>query len=271
MASSRKKALEANYLAQLESREEYRLKPHGLPDADGYQRFTYPKPGYMAFDPASQQLIPRRRLPKLPTSVSIPIDAGLSAENKTGEQPPPALKWLQKFPHATPLHTRWYGMRSMVESFNKVLKGARTRTSATPASARDAGSPSSTLFPPSWPSRRTFARLPSSSRKTPSDSSADRCLVPDDVRRRRALHLSDGSLPPARPSAVTTARAKSSITCLQKAPACPEAGIFAFAPDRDADRFAMGAINAKGRPDVPVGPAILRSFGAFHDPVSRKS
>lgn len=121
----KKKALETNYSAQLESREEYRLKPHGLPDADGYQRFTYPKPGYMAFDPATGKRILPSELPKLPSSVSIPIDVGVSTENSTGEQPPAALKWWQKFPHATPLHQRWYGMRSMVESFNKVLKGAR--------------------------------------------------------------------------------------------------------------------------------------------------
>ena len=119
------KALKQNHQKQLESREEYRLKPHGLPDADGYQRFTYPKPTYMAFDPVTQKRIPPRQLPKLPSSVSIPIDAGESAQNDGDKQPPPAIKWLQKYPHGSVLHKRWYGMRSMVESSNKVLKGKR--------------------------------------------------------------------------------------------------------------------------------------------------
>jgi hypothetical protein len=114
-----------NHAAQLDSREEYRLKPHGLPDKDGYQRFTYPKPGYMAIDPATGQRVPPRQLAKLPSSVSIPIDVGDSKVNKNGEQPPPAIKWVQKFAHGTMLHKQWYGMRSLVESNNKVLKGAR--------------------------------------------------------------------------------------------------------------------------------------------------
>lgn len=118
------KALELNHASQIESREEYRLKPHGLPDADGYQRFTYPKPTYMAIDPATNRRVPPRELAKLPSSISIPIDAG-DKLTKNGEQPPPAIKWLQKFAHGTALHKQWYGMRSMVESSNKVLKGSR--------------------------------------------------------------------------------------------------------------------------------------------------
>lgn len=119
------RALNASYEARLESREEYRLKPHGLPDADGYQRFTYPPLGYMAIDPATGKRVLPRNLPKLPSSVSIPIDVGDSTGHKTKKQPPPAVKWAQKFAHGSLLHRKWYGMRSMVESNNKVLKGKR--------------------------------------------------------------------------------------------------------------------------------------------------
>lgn len=122
---ARRKALQAHYESQIESREAYRLKPHGLPDADGYQRFTYPPLGYMAVDPATRKRIPPRHLPKYPNSISIPIDVGNSETNRTSEQPPPAIKWIQKFAHGTALHKQWYGMRSMVESNNKVLKGTR--------------------------------------------------------------------------------------------------------------------------------------------------
>lgn len=49
----------------------------------------------------------------------------LRHNTENGKQPPPAIKWLRNFAHGTALDKRWYGMRSMVEASNKVLKGKR--------------------------------------------------------------------------------------------------------------------------------------------------
>jgi hypothetical protein len=59
--------------------------------------------------------------------------------NRNGEQPPPAIKFLQKFAHGTAVHKQWYGMRSMVEARNKVLKGKRYESLGDPGkrSGRD--------------------------------------------------------------------------------------------------------------------------------------
>lgn len=46
-------------------------------------------------------------------------------ERSARVQPRRPLNRLQKFAHGTALHTQWYGMRSVVESSSKVLKGSR--------------------------------------------------------------------------------------------------------------------------------------------------
>lgn len=69
--NARLKELKTNYLAQLESRGEYRLTHTGFPTQTAISGFTFPKPGYMAFDPATGKLIPPRLVPKLPSSITI--------------------------------------------------------------------------------------------------------------------------------------------------------------------------------------------------------
>lgn len=53
------------------------------------------------------------------------LGLGPSGLERARPYPRPAIKWLQKFAHGTLTHKRWYGMRSLVESNNKVLKGKR--------------------------------------------------------------------------------------------------------------------------------------------------
>jgi len=107
------------YKTYLENRTAYRMKPKGLPDKDGFQRFLYPAPGsYMAIDRASGKRVAR---PSTPVSVTIPLDAGAPAERN--RDPRLAVKHLQKFAYRSEEHRKHFGMRSLVESANKTLKG----------------------------------------------------------------------------------------------------------------------------------------------------
>lgn len=102
----------------LESREPYRMIPKGRPDSDGYQRFSYPRPGtYIAVDRGSGKKI----RPTTPRTVTIPIDAG-GASSDRRKSPPPAMKYVQKFPYLSSDHRAHYGMRNLVESHHKTLK-----------------------------------------------------------------------------------------------------------------------------------------------------
>jgi hypothetical protein len=107
----------ASYESKLKSRERYQLKAHGRPDSDGYQRFTYPKPGYLAVDRATGELVK----PKAPSSITIPLDAGLSKDSKKKNQVM-AVKHLQKFAFNGATHRAHKGMRSLVEASNNHLK-----------------------------------------------------------------------------------------------------------------------------------------------------
>jgi hypothetical protein len=110
----------ATYLTLLTARRAYRLTPKGKPDKDGYQRFTYPTPGtYMAVNRATGKRVPK---PSTPTTITIPIDAGLSKDRSSKAQRL-AIKHWQKFAYKSPEHKAIYGMRSLVESSNKTLKG----------------------------------------------------------------------------------------------------------------------------------------------------
>lgn len=116
-------------------REPYRLIAKGRPDADGYQRFTYPPRGtYLAEDPVTGKPVK----PVTRTSITIPMlipdtpsedekdkNEGTKVKNegkkdkKKKNQP---IKHLQKFPRLSRDWKDHYGMRSLVESSNKLLK-----------------------------------------------------------------------------------------------------------------------------------------------------
>ena len=109
------------FKAYLENRNAYRMKPKGRPDQDGFQRFLYPTPGsYMAIDRATGKRLAKPSTPATVT-VTIPLDAGAPAEKN--QNPRLAVKHLQKFAYKSAEHRKYFGMRSLVESANKTLKG----------------------------------------------------------------------------------------------------------------------------------------------------
>lgn len=95
-------------------RVKYQLKPKERPDSDGYQRFSLPDPfGYIATNPEGEVIDPPTR-----KSVTIPATAG--------------LKYRQKFPYQSPQWRAFYGMRSIIEHQNALLKDGRQEDIANP-------------------------------------------------------------------------------------------------------------------------------------------
>lgn len=91
------------------ARRQYELKRHGSPDAEGYQRYTYPEPtAYVAYDPATR----RKTKSTLRGSVTIPPQDEV-------------VKHIQRYAWKSPEWHRAYGQRNQVESANKHLKEAR--------------------------------------------------------------------------------------------------------------------------------------------------
>jgi hypothetical protein len=113
----------------LRNRKPYRMIPKGRPDADGYQRYSYPRPGtYIAYDRGSKRII----TPATPGTITIPIDAGTPPKGKKRQEAPPAVKYLQEFPYMSPEHQAFYGMRSLVESSHNLLKDGGREDIANP-------------------------------------------------------------------------------------------------------------------------------------------
>lgn len=89
-----------------DARAPYAMIPKGRPDADGFQRFTYPLAGtYLAIDPDTL----KRVKPITARSLTVPMTTK-------------GLKHLQKYPYRSPAWLGHMGMRSLVESSNKTLK-----------------------------------------------------------------------------------------------------------------------------------------------------
>ncbi|MDN4598025.1 hypothetical protein [Leifsonia virtsii] len=113
----------------IRAREPYRMIPKGRPDKDGYQRFTYPRPGsYLAYDRGAKKVI----TPTTARTITIPIDAG-DKPTKQNKKPVPAIKHVQKYPYLSEEHQGFYGMRSLVESSHRVLKDSNREDIANPA------------------------------------------------------------------------------------------------------------------------------------------
>lgn len=92
----------------------YQLKPKEGRDADGYQRFSLPDPdGYVATNPEGEVI-------DAPTlkSVTIPATVG--------------LKYRQKFTFQSRQWRQYYGMRSIIEHQNALLKDGRQEDIANP-------------------------------------------------------------------------------------------------------------------------------------------
>ncbi|MGY4856836.1 hypothetical protein [Cryobacterium sp. AP23] len=111
------------------SRSAYRMTPKGLPDADGYQRFSYPTPGYMAIDP----LTGARVKPVTRSSLTVPtcIPSGKAAD--MGQQKNEPIKHVQKYPFRSPEWQDQYHMRPLVESSHKLMKDVGAEDLGNPA------------------------------------------------------------------------------------------------------------------------------------------
>ena len=114
-------AAEAELRNRIAARERYCMTPKGAPDADGFQRFTYPTAKTDLTGKASNNC----------GSITVPllIPEGDSKSKKLKPQP---IKSQQKYAHESPIWTPWYGMRSLVEASNNLVKLA---------SAEDLGNP----------------------------------------------------------------------------------------------------------------------------------
>jgi hypothetical protein len=108
---------------QIEARAKYRMTAKGRPDKDGFQRFTYPDPKtYAAIDPITKKKV----TPSTRTSITIPllVPEGKNSGNSKSDKKGQPVKHLQKFAHGLEEWRRHYGMRSLVESSNKLMKDA---------------------------------------------------------------------------------------------------------------------------------------------------
>jgi len=89
-----------------DARAPYAMIPKGRPDADGFQRFTYPLAGtYLAIDPDTLKRV-----------------KPITARSLTAPMTTKGLKHLQKYPYRSPAWLGHMGMRNLVESSNKTLK-----------------------------------------------------------------------------------------------------------------------------------------------------
>lgn len=111
---------EAELRKRIAARDRYRMIPKGMPDADGYQRFSYPA--------AASDLTGRARNTRSSITVPLLVPNG-TAKSVTKSQP---IKFLQKFTHESETWAAHYGMRSLVEASNNLVKLA---------SAEDLGNP----------------------------------------------------------------------------------------------------------------------------------
>ncbi len=87
------------------------MLPKGVVDADGFQRFSYP-----SGDLTGKAKAQTRKSITIP--LLIPERKGRATERKK----PQPIKFLQKFACKSETWKRWFGVRSLVESSNNLLK-----------------------------------------------------------------------------------------------------------------------------------------------------
>lgn len=122
------KAALPNLQQNIDAREPYRMIPKGRRDADGFQRFTYPPLDKMLAQP---KVLPTKTSITIPPTLPINEEVASgkqsgrksrtepSAESHSKRQP---IKFGQHLPHKGTEWRRQYGMRSLVESSNNLLK-----------------------------------------------------------------------------------------------------------------------------------------------------
>jgi hypothetical protein len=104
-------AHEAVLRVRIANRHRYAMVPKGKPDSEGYQRFLYPS---LDGDLTSGAKNERKTI-----TVPILIPEGHHSTSKNKQQP---VKFLQKYTHESEIWVAYYGMRSLVEASNNLLK-----------------------------------------------------------------------------------------------------------------------------------------------------
>ncbi|MDR5691819.1 hypothetical protein [Agromyces indicus] len=108
-------------LKLLHNRSRYRMKPHGLPDADGAQRYTYPNEDRPLVDATPLKRRQSVTIPMLIPETDAPPRTEAPRPSGSPRKPQP-IRFLQKFAHNTPEWDAHYGMRNLVEASNRLLK-----------------------------------------------------------------------------------------------------------------------------------------------------
>ena len=104
-------AQEAELRKRIANRHRYAMVPKGKPDSEGYQRFSYPS--------IDGDLTPGAKNERKTITVPMLIPEGDDSTSKIKQQP---VKSLQKYAHESEIWTAYYGMRSLVEASNNLLK-----------------------------------------------------------------------------------------------------------------------------------------------------
>ena len=113
---------------RLDPQGPYRMIPEGRRDKDGHRRFTYPPIEKMLARPISTPTIISITVPPV-----LPVNEAVAAGAPSGHKPrlrssenlhpkPQAIKFVQHLPHKGPEWRAYYGMRSLVEGSNNLLK-----------------------------------------------------------------------------------------------------------------------------------------------------
>jgi hypothetical protein len=107
----------ATLLTRLKNRSSYRMIAKGLPDLDGYQRFTYPTDSpvpHAALNGKNSIMVPLL----IPETIIESKQPGVKSRRL---QP---LKHLQRFAYKSQEWASYYGMRNLVEASNSRFKDA---------------------------------------------------------------------------------------------------------------------------------------------------
>ncbi|WP_449407127.1 hypothetical protein [Microbacterium maritypicum] len=171
------------HIAHIEARKQYALTPHGRPDEDGYQRFTYPKlTGLMLFDPVTGA-----RLKRTPTLAQQSLTVGPDSPEAMR-----VIKNLSAVQYYTEEWHAWFGLRNRAEENNLWFKSDVATDIGNPEKRRARGYAYHFLT-------AGMAAAVSNIRRIVSHLEAEASVVVDrpTLRARRRVDIDGNPLPPA--------------------------------------------------------------------------
>lgn len=107
--------------ALTDNRTIYRMKEHGLPDADGAQRFRYPNPENSLTTPTPNATRNSITIPMIVPETDAPSHLTKARPAGSPRKPQP-IKFVQKYPYESPEWNARKGLRNLVEASNRLLK-----------------------------------------------------------------------------------------------------------------------------------------------------